>query len=202
LAVRASTYIYGLIYPAFLGTFLVSALSLPVGDCVTFGIIIAALLYFIAQYGEGATAAQRNKTGDGDAFGWPEMLCELFEICVMTMAFGALGLFERPPGSLANAVFADPSLERHWCWLAIAFLHPPISRIFLSSRGRSWAQRNGSLRANRLLVGLSGIAAAGAVIGGCGFPRAGLALISVSLFFYFVLFILCPACGEGPKTAA
>ena len=89
---RLPTYVYSLIYPAFLGSFLYGSLTAPFPDALHVWAALLMLLYFGAQYGEGAIAAFPGADGV-PRYGAPEAAVDLAETLAMTAIMAALGVY-------------------------------------------------------------------------------------------------------------
>ena len=193
---RLPTYLYSLIYPAFLGSFLYGSLTAPFPDALHVWAALLMLLYFGAQYGEGAIAAFPGADGV-PRYGAPEAAVDLAETLAMTAIMAALGVFGGAPTGLVGRLFDAGNDRDHWLWMALAFALPPIMRVALSIVGRAPDRRSHDVKAHARLTLLSLSAAAGAIIGLVVNPVAGLVVISLALGVYLVAFIFKPALGRG-----
>ena len=192
---RLPTYVYSLIYPGFLGSFLYGSLTAPFPDALHVWAALLMLLYFGAQYGEGAIAAFPGPDGVL-RYGAPEAAVDLAETLAMAAIMAAIGVFGGAPTGLVGRLFDAGNDSDHWLWMALAFALPPIARIALSIVGRARDRRSHDVKAHKRLTLLSLSAATGAVIGLAN-PVAGLALISLALGVYLYAFIFKPSLGRG-----
>ncbi|KGB58059.1 hypothetical protein OVY29_20420 [Sphingopyxis sp. SE2] len=193
---RLPTYVYSLIYPAFLGSFLYGSLTAPFPDALHVWAALLMLLYFGAQYGEGAIAAFPGADGVR-RYGAPEAAVDLAETLAMAAIMAAIGVFGGAPTGLVGRLFDAGNDSDHWLWMALAFALPPIARVALSIIGRATDRRSHDLKAHQRLTLLSLSAATGAIIGLVVHPVAGLAVISLALGIYLFAFIFKPSLGRG-----
>ena len=192
---RLPTYVYSLIYPAFLGSFLYGSLTAPFPDALHVWAALLMLLYFGAQYGEGAIAAFPGADGV-PRYGAPEAAVDLAETLAMTAIMAALGVFGGAPTGLVGRLFDAGNDRDHWLWMALAFALPPIMRVALSIVGRDPDRPSRDVKAHKRLTFLSLAAAGGAVIGLVQ-PVGGLVVISLALAAYLFAFIFKPSLGRG-----
>ena len=192
---RLPTYVYSLIYPGFLGSFIYGSLTAPFPDALHVWAALLMLLYFGAQYGEGAIAAFPGADGK-PRYGAPEAAVDILETLAMAAIMAAIGVFGGAPTGLVGRLFDAGNNADHWLWMALAFALPPIARVALSIIGRAADRRSHDLKAHKRLTLLSLSAAAGALIGLIQ-PVAGLMLISLALGAYLFAYIFNPALGRG-----
>ncbi|MDZ3832249.1 MAG: hypothetical protein U0S50_10570 [Sphingopyxis sp.] len=194
---RLPTYIYGLIYPAFLGSFLFGALAAPFPDNMHVWAALLMILYFSAQYGEGAVIANNPDLGIAAQYGRSEAAIDLGEILAMVAIMAAIGIFGDAPSGLVGRLFDPASRFDHWGWMALAFALPPLGRVLLSFWGRHPDRRSHDVKAHGRLTALSLSAAVGSLLGYIA-PALGLGVISASLMTYLVLLLGRPDIGEAP----
>ena len=116
---RLHIYMFGLFYPAVLGTLVYGFLTSEQDSWLDFAFIILALAYFLIQFGENAL-----KTADG--YGWADFLTNAAELMVMILVFAALGLFV---GNRAWVIaIACHGESARWLALFAAFALPPVTR--------------------------------------------------------------------------
>lgn len=192
---RLPTYIYGLIYPAFLGSFLFGALAAPFPDGFHAWVAIVMILYFAAQYGEGALVVNSADPAVAARYGRSEAAIDLAEICAMVAIMAAIGIFGDAPTGLVGRLFDPESRFDHWGWMALAFAVPPLGRLALSFRGRHPDRRSHDVKAHGRLTALSFAAALGALLGYAS-PALGLGIISAALLTYLAFFLGWPHIGE------
>lgn len=192
---RLPTYIYSLIYPGFLGSFIYGSLTAPFPDALHVWAALLMLLYFGAQYGEGTIAAFPGADGRPRYFA-PEATVDLLETLAMAAIMAAIGVFGGAPTGLVGRLFNAGNNADHWLWMALAFALPPIARVILSIVGRSPDRHSHDVKAHQRLTLLSLSAAAGALVGLVQ-PVGGLVLISLALAAYLFAFIFKPSLGRG-----
>lgn len=194
MLMRLPTYVYSLIYPGFLGSFLYGSLTAPFPDALHVWAALLMLLYFGAQYGEGAIAAFPDADGKPRYFA-PEAAVDLLETLAMAAIMAAIGVFGGAPTGLVGCLFDAGDNTDHWLWMALAFALPPIARVTLSIIGRHPDRQSHDVKAHKRLTPLS-LAAAGALVGLVQ-PAGGLTLISIALSVYLYAFIFQPSLGRG-----
>lgn len=192
---RLPTYVYSLIYPGFLGSFLYGSLTAPFPDALHVWAALLMLLYFGAQYGEGAIAAFPGADGKPRYFA-PEAAVDLLETLAMAAIMAAIGVFGGAPTGLVGRLFDAGDNADHWLWMALAFALPPIARVTLSIIGRRPDRQSHDVKAHQRLTLLS-LAAAGGALVGLVQPVGGLTLISIALSVYLYAFIFQPSLGRG-----
>lgn len=199
---RQSIYLFSLVYPAFLGTFIYGLLATPMRGGVEMGMMLCMIFYFIAQFGEGARyATAQAPTGETAAAPHPyrlrDALADGVEIALMLAFFIAIDGFGAQPDSLAACL-------KGWLWapwfiMAIAFALPPAERALTGKVVRLPQGASDELQAkvHRRLCALSIIAVAGSLAGAFGFTGIGLTAVTGALFLYYLGFILFPARGAA-----
>lgn len=193
---RLPTYIYGLIYPAFLGSFLFGALTAPFPDGWHGWAAGLMMLYFAAQFGEGAIVAYQLGEDGRPRYGKVEAGIDIAEILAMVAIMAAIGIFGAAPTGLLAHLFGTESRFDHWGWIAAAFAIPPIGRLIFSFIGGPEGRRSHDVKAHGRLTLLSFTAAVGALLGYVS-PTIGLGIISAALLVYLLIFIGWPHIGEG-----
>src|SRR3546814_13298422 len=93
------------------------------------------LVYFGAQYGEGAIAAFPGDDGKR-RYRAPEAIVDILETLAMAAIMAAIGVFGGAPTGLVGRLFDAVNDADHWLWMALAFALPPIARVGLSLVGR------------------------------------------------------------------
>src|SRR3546814_20521887 len=93
------------------------------------------LVYFGAQYGEGAIAAFPGADGRR-RYRAPEAAVDILEILAMAAIMAAIGVFGGAPTGLVGRLFDAGNDADPWLWLALAFPLPHITRVALSIGGR------------------------------------------------------------------
>ena len=154
------------------------------------------LIYFGAQYGEGAIAAFPGPDGK-PRYGPPEAAVDLLETLAMAAIMAAIGVFGNAPTGLVGRLFDAGNDRDHWLWMALAFALPPIARVALSIAGRDPNRPSHDVKAHKRLTLLSLSAATGALIGLLIHPVAGLVTISLALAIYLFAYIFRPSLGRG-----
>lgn len=192
---RLPTYIYGLIYPALLGSFMFGALAAPFPDIYHVWAAVLMMLYFAAQFGEGAIVAYDHNPDGTPRYGRWEAGIDVAEILAMLAIMAALGIFGDAPGGLVGRLFDPESRFDHWNWMAMAFAAPPVGRVALSIFGSPDHRRSHDVKAHGRLTALSLTAAVGAGAGQWA-PALGLGVISFALFSYLAIFLGWPHIGE------
>jgi len=192
---RLPTYVYSLIYPGFLGSFLYGSLTAPFPDALHVWAALLMLVYFGAQYGEGAIAAFPGADGRR-RYRAPEAAVDILEILAMAAIMAAIGVFGGAPTGLVGRLFDAGNDADHWLWMALAFALPPTARVALSIVGRDPDRPSRDVKAHKRLTFLSLAAAGGAVIGLVQ-PVGGLVVISLALAAYLFAFIFKPSLGRG-----
>ena len=193
---RLPTYVYSLIYPGFLGSFLYGSLTAAFPDALHVWAALLMLLYFGAQYGEGAIAAFPGADGK-PRYGAPEAAVDLLETLAMAAIMAAIGVFGSAPTGLVGRLFDAGNDSDHWLWMALAFALPPIARVALSIVGRDPDRPSHDVKAHKRLTLLSLSAAGGALVGLLIQPAAGLVVISLVLAAYLFAYIFKPSLGRG-----
>ena len=114
-------WLFGLIYPAFLGTVLVSLFStgFPWPDSSESAWEIALIVYFLTQFGEGI----RSKA----QYGTKAAAFDFVEVAAMVVAFFCLG-------SLSVLTSPEPSWFFFKLGVSVALLAPPIKRYCLKGQ--------------------------------------------------------------------
>jgi hypothetical protein len=192
---RLPTYVYSLIYPGFLGSFIYGSLTAPFPDALHVWAALLMLLYFGAQYGEGAIAAFPSPDGKV-RYRAPEAAVDILETLAMAAIMAAIGVFGGAPTGLVGRLFDAGNNSDHWLWMALAFALPPIARVALSILGRDPNRPSHDVKAHKRLTFLSLAAASGALIGLVQ-PIGGLVVISLVLTAYLFAFIFKPSLGRG-----
>lgn len=172
---RLHIWVYGLLYPAFLGTYIVGLVTVPRDRYqMAWGIVLA--IYFMCQHGEGVIARKYVSA--------MQCIGDLIEIALMTCAFYLFGYIWPAEGANGSGVRAlwgyGPGL-----WLPVIFLLPPIARMtYHRGRERMLAPDNHFYKA---LAALSVSAAIFSI-----FWETPCALIGVAvvLALYVLLFLL------------
>src|SRR3546814_15110985 len=85
------------------------------------------LVYFGAQYGEGAIAAFPGDDGKR-RYRAPEAIVDILETLAMAAIMAAIGVFGGAPTGLVGRLFDAGNDADHWLWMALAFALPPIAR--------------------------------------------------------------------------
>ena len=199
-AMRLPTYIYGLLYPALLGSFLFGALTAPFPDRYQLWAAGLMILYFAAQFGEGAIVAYQVGPDGSPRYGPAEAAIDLVEIFAMLAIMAAIGIFGASPTGLVARIFNPDSVFNHWGWMALAFAVPPLARVALSLRGQRLQRKAHDIKAHGRLTALSFAAAFGAILGYAN-PALGLGVISAALLTYLAIYLGWPHLGERPLHA-
>lgn len=120
---RLHAWTYSLVYPAFLGTFIVALVAASAHHAFVLGVVLA--IYFSLLHGEGVLAKRYES--------FLEWLGDVVEIALMALLFVRLGLLN-PDGHPK-----DPAAIRPW--LAAVFLVPVIVRWGLAWLGKRERQK-------------------------------------------------------------
>ena len=188
---RAFTYIFALIYPALLGTFLFGAFTRGSGEPVELALYLLMLVYFLVQFGEG----QADEEGEGKRpYGGWRIAQDIVEMIAMVFVFAGLGGFA--PQVEPTAKTPPPWLHRfdncYWPMIAAAVAIPPIFRsIRCAMEGRETPRPSAREQAfGPYLTLLSLLAMIGCVVGDRVSPWAGVTLIALALLAYLGLFVV------------
>lgn len=172
---RLHIWVYGLLYPAFLGTYIVGLVTVPRDRYqMVWGIVLA--IYFMCQHGEGVIA--RKYVSGMQCIG------DLFEIALMTCAFYLFGYIWPPESGDASDVRTLWGYGPGF-WLPLIFLLPPLARMtYPRGRDRVLSPDNHFYKA------LSSLSVSAAIFSIFWDMPCALIGVAVVLALYVMLFLL------------
>jgi len=188
---RLYTWVYGLLYSSFLGTFIVGLVIAGIGHpYIGWGVLLA--VYFMCQYGEGMIKGRYDRRR--------ECIGDLVEIALMSAVFWLFGLM---PDATDHAILKDCPWILSAC-LFVTFALPPLLRLLNpDAYDRLKARDNHFYKA---LTALSAVAALASIWWMHGWA---LAVVGGALLIYILAFLLFndkmpknyrrPPQGDKPK---
>lgn len=121
-----ATLMQNLIYPAFLGAFLVS-FSLESAVSTFFQMLLA--LFLLIYLATGYAQTELGIAGKNYPYEWPDFVFDAFELAIMSIAFVVLKISKLDLGSLFS--FVDPGSPRQlWFFIFFLFATPLLRRSY------------------------------------------------------------------------
>jgi len=176
---RLHNLFFGLIYPAFLGTFVVSMfLKTATPDLRWIAWILC--IYLAIQFAEGAEKKDRYR--------WHTALLHFLEVVLMATIFAGIGFLN--PDAAAKRQFAGPVIGG---LVALLLLLPVIRRVIFF-RKQAFCGPN-----RRFYYGISGLAVVAALLAFGIFHPLARSFLTAMLIFYFLAVVAAPAPPAPPE---
>jgi hypothetical protein len=205
---RTATAVFGLIYPAILGTLLFGLFQNPIGKGSSSLLAVLLILYFVLQYVQGQAASEIEKSTvhgqEHRGYLWGDALADLAEVATMLGAFSALGFFGAPTVRSEQTAAILSLIPVGWMetecrralWVAAVFVLPPAIRLVdrLGTKHDWWPKASPKARPshlpghNKFLTALSLLAATGAMLEPA-FGNWALVLVAVPLLVYWLIYL-------------